>query len=238
MKNLVIFLTIIAGSSDAFVVPNPRFNHAGGNRMAGGNTALQMTKEIVDAASAIRALGVAAVLTVGADAWAVTAPPLVPPLETTVVQAANTLNMPLPTTSEKVTTKAIAGKAPGTSTAEASKPIQKSTGPVAISAINYDGLVKYTEADEYIEIATTSAQQDISGWKIVIGTNDKTFEFPAKSMIRSDANVRVYTNEIHKETGGFNFESGKALWNNKGGVAQLFDASGKEVSTFSYGRTP
>eukprot|EP00957_Ditylum_brightwellii_P147130 11203405-Ditylum_brightwellii.AAC.1 len=46
--------------------------------------------------------------------------------------------------------------------------------------------------------------------------------------------VRVYTNEVHKETGGYSFGSGKALWNNRGGLAVLKDASGKKLMEFKY----
>jgi len=44
----------------------------------------------------------------------------------------------------------------------------------------------------------------------------------------------VYTNEVHKETGGYSFGSGKALWNNRGGLAVLKDASGKKLMEFKY----
>jgi hypothetical protein len=44
MKDPVIFLTLTAGSSDAFVVPNPRFNYTNENRDS-GDTALQVTKK-------------------------------------------------------------------------------------------------------------------------------------------------------------------------------------------------
>ena len=38
---------------------------------------------------------------------------------------------------------------------------------VVISTVNYDGLVKRTEADEYIELTNTGGSSvDISGWQI------------------------------------------------------------------------
>ena len=53
-------------------------------------------------------------------------------------------------------------------------------------------------------------------------------------VIKGGESVRVYTNEIHKESGGYSFESGKAIWNNKGGLAVLKDGSGKKIGEFKY----
>lgn len=45
---------------------------------------------------------------------------------------------------------------------------------------------------------------------------------------------RVYTNEVHPETCGFNFHSGKALWNNQGDCGRPFDANGTIASEYCY----
>jgi len=66
------------------------------------------------------------------------------------------------------------------------------------------------------------------------GTQGPTFYFPNKSVLKPNQSVRVYTNEVHKETGGYSFGSGKALWNNRGGLAVLKDASGKKLMEFKY----
>ena len=66
------------------------------------------------------------------------------------------------------------------------------------------------------------------------GTQGPTFTFPKGSTIKPDTSVRIYTNEIHKETGGYSFGSGKAIWNNKGGLAVLKDSTGKKLGEFKY----
>ncbi|ETW91975.1 MAG: hypothetical protein ETSY1_45845, partial [Candidatus Entotheonella factor] len=47
--------------------------------------------------------------------------------------------------------------------------------------------------------------------------------------------IRVYTNEVHPETGGFSFGIGRAIWNNQGDEGQLFDQDGNVVSSYGYG---
>ena len=44
----------------------------------------------------------------------------------------------------------------------------------------------------------------------------------------------VYTNEVHKETRGFTFGSGKAIWSNNGGLAILKDGNGKKLMEYKY----
>jgi hypothetical protein len=46
---------------------------------------------------------------------------------------------------------------------------------------------------------------------------------------------RVYTDEDHPESCGFNFHyTSSAIWANKGECGHLFDPSGAEVSTYCY----
>lgn len=107
---------------------------------------------------------------------------------------------------------------------------------VVISGINYDGAVKRTESDEYIEITNDgSAHTDISGWHVHADDKGQDFVFPEGTVIQSGQSVRVYTNEIHPEFGGFSFGIGRAIWNNKGDMAVLRDAKGEQVSQLGYG---
>ena len=54
-------------------------------------------------------------------------------------------------------------------------------------------------------------------------------------MLQPGKSVKVYTNEIHPEYGGFSFGSGKAVWNNTDpDMAALYNAQGQEVSIKSY----
>ena len=111
------------------------------------------------------------------------------------------------------------------------------TGAVAISDIVYKGKVKRTQSDEYIEITnkgTTPA--DLSGWKVMSGLSKKqSLTFPAGTTLAAGKSFRVYTNEVHPETGGFSIGSTTAIWNDKGDEGKLFDAKGNQVSTLAYG---
>lgn len=112
---------------------------------------------------------------------------------------------------------------------------QGTTHSVTITEIRYDGVVKRTESDEYIEITNQGTDPaDISKWHVVAGTKQE-FHFPAGTTLAPRQGVRVYTDEIHSEFGGFSFGSGRSVWSNKGGVGQLFNAAGEQVSTFPYG---
>lgn len=136
------------------------------------------------------------------------------------------------TTATPATTPAPASKAPS-ATSNAAKSIA-----VMIIDVNFDGKVPTTEADEYVVISNgTKNPIDVSGFYLYVattGTQGPTFTFPKGSTIQPGKSIRVYTNEIHKETGGFSFGSGKALWNNKGGLAVLRDAKGGKLSEFKY----
>ena len=107
---------------------------------------------------------------------------------------------------------------------------------VVISGINYDGAVKRTESDEYVEITNDgSAHTDISGWRIHADDKGQDFVFPDGTIIQSGQSFRVYTNEVHPESGGFSFGIGRAIWNNKGDTALLCDENGAESATLGYG---
>jgi hypothetical protein len=111
------------------------------------------------------------------------------------------------------------------------------TGTVAIADISYKGKVKRTQSDEYVEIVNKGTESvDISGWKISSGLSKRqAFTFPAKTTLEAGKSCRVYTNEVHTETGGFTFGSSSGIWNDKGDEAKLFDAQGNQVSTLAYG---
>mmetsp|Transcript_29932 Transcript_29932/g.45352 ORF Transcript_29932/g.45352 Transcript_29932/m.45352 type:complete len:204 (+) Transcript_29932:158-769(+) len=128
-----------------------------------------------------------------------------------------------------------AAKAPNTVPASTAK---TTTRGIIISHIQYDGKVPKTEADEYVVISNNSQQQtDVSNYIIYVatsGTQGATFTFPKSTVLKAGQSVRVYTNEIHKESGGFSFASGKAIWNNKGGFAVLKDRKGGKLNEYKY----
>ncbi|MFC2068051.1 lamin tail domain-containing protein [Chloroflexota bacterium] len=110
------------------------------------------------------------------------------------------------------------------------------TTDVKITKIFYDGQVYRVESDEYVEIKNLGSEPvDLAGWKLV----DIDEGYPAlvflSYMLESGESVRVYTNEVHPEYGGFSFNSSKAVWNNTSpDTAVLYNAQGQEVSRKSY----
>ena len=115
-------------------------------------------------------------------------------------------------------------------------PALPATTNVQITKIFYDGLVSRVESDEYVEITNLGDEpQDLAGW-VLKDTSEEypSFTFPSY-VLTPGASIRVYTNEIHDEWGGFSFGSGKAVWNNsEADTAALYDAQGNEVSRKSY----
>jgi beta-lactamase superfamily II metal-dependent hydrolase len=107
---------------------------------------------------------------------------------------------------------------------------------VQITYIFYDGVVYRTESDEYVEITNLGGMsQNLKGWVLKdISEGYPSFTFPSY-VLAPGAKIRVYTNEIHSEWGGFSFGYGKAIWNNTDpDWAALYNAQGQEVSRKSY----
>lgn len=114
--------------------------------------------------------------------------------------------------------------------------VTSTTTNIQITKIFYDGLVYRTESDEYVEIKNLGSKSvNLAGWKLVdIDEGYPTFTFPSY-ILEPGQSVRVYTNEIHPEYGGFSFRYGKAVWNNSSpDTAVLYNAQGQEVSRKSY----
>ncbi len=107
---------------------------------------------------------------------------------------------------------------------------------VRIVRIFYDGAVARVESDEYVEIKNYgSCAQNLKGWRLKdIADGKPTFTFPSY-ILEPGQTIRVYTNEVHNEWGGFSFRSGTAIWNNSDpDVAGLYNSSGVLVSQKSY----
>ncbi len=107
---------------------------------------------------------------------------------------------------------------------------------IQITRIFYDGKVSQVESDEYVEITNRGNEpQELEGWVLKdISEGYPSFTFPSY-VLAPGASIRVYTNEIHNEWGGFSFGYGKAVWSNSDpDTAVLYDAQGNEVSRKSY----
>jgi micrococcal nuclease len=107
---------------------------------------------------------------------------------------------------------------------------------VLITDINYDGIVPQVESDEYVEITNSGNEAvNLANWTLMdISEGYPTFVFPSY-ILQSGMSIRVYTNEIHPEYGGFSFGYGSAIWNNTNpDVAVLLDAQGNLIYQASY----
>jgi hypothetical protein len=97
-----------------------------------------------------------------------------------------------------------------------------------------DGAVPQVESDEYAVIQNQGGTAvDLSGWRLNAGDPGQNFIFPPFDL-QPGQSCRVYTNEVHPETCGFSFGSGRAIWNNGGDCGYLYDANGNEVSRYCY----
>lgn len=106
---------------------------------------------------------------------------------------------------------------------------------VQITDIFYDGQVPRVESDEYVEITNLGVSEvDLTGWVLKDISGNPSFTFPSY-ILQPGKQLRVYTNEVHSEYGGFTFGYGKAIWNNNDpDTAALFNDQGQEVSRRSY----
>ncbi|MEG5000965.1 lamin tail domain-containing protein [Microcoleus sp. B4-D4] len=113
--------------------------------------------------------------------------------------------------------------------------LSQATPHVRISRIFSDGSVKSTSADEYIAIVSDGLVDiDISGWKIHTDNRNQEFSFPAGTVLKKGAECRVYTNEVHPESGGFSFGSKRSVWNNSSDEGRLLDVMGNLMSSYAY----
>ncbi len=76
---------------------------------------------------------------------------------------------------------------------------------------------------------------DLRGWRLKdVSDGSPTFTFPSY-MIGPGQRVRVYTNEVHPEWGGFSFGRKSAIWSNsESDTAGVFDSQNNRVSAKSY----
>jgi endonuclease G len=134
-------------------------------------------------------------------------------------------------------TTSVPGPVPEPSPKEGGTPPPPPFGNVQITRVFYDGVVPRVESDEYVEITNLGQMaQDLLGWKLVdVSEGYPEFRFRRSYVLAPGATIRVYTNEIHPEWGGFSFGYGKAIWNNGDpDTAVLYDSHGQEVSRKSY----
>jgi len=150
----------------------------------------------------------------GRGLWAVTATATPTPLPTAT-------SKPLPT----VTMTAQSAPTGPASQAEAN---------VVISFIFFQGDKSRAESNEYAEILNLGESAvNLKGWRLNAGNSRQDFWFP-DYVLESRQACRVYTNELHAESGGFSFGSGRAIWYNSSDCGYLYDAAGTRVDEYCY----
>ncbi|HEY3345493.1 MAG TPA: lamin tail domain-containing protein [Anaerolineaceae bacterium] len=118
-------------------------------------------------------------------------------------------------------------------TANPTAPATVTTGKVVITAIFYDGVVSSAEPDEYVEIQNQDPNPiQLQNWTL-FDHDSHTFTFPS-FIIQPNQSCRVYTNQSHPETCGFDYHSSTAIWNNTGDCANLKDPTSALIDSKCY----
>ena len=144
--------------------------------------------------------------------------------------------MPTPTTTPLPTPTARPTPTPRPTATPTATPYPVNSG-VFIECIFFGGRVGNRGADEYVQIRNGGADAvDLKDWVLKdISDGRPEFAFGDRYLLEPGNMVRVYTNEVHPESGGFSFGYGNAIWNNEDpDTAGLFDPSGRLVSEESY----
>jgi endonuclease YncB( thermonuclease family) len=110
----------------------------------------------------------------------------------------------------------------------------QASSSVVISKIYYDGQEPQVEGDEYAEITNIGNEPvNLEGWRLNAGSPGQDFRFPLH-ILEPGQSCRVYTNEDHQETCGFNYRKSQPVWNNKGDCGYLFNAVSVQVDEYCY----
>lgn len=161
--------------------------------------------------------------------------PTTPQTRATPVPAQSPTPLPTPTPTPVATPTSIPTATP-VPTANPTPTPTPPPGIVVIECIFFDGLVPRSEADEYVQIANLgSVAVPLEGWTLQdVADGSPTFTFPVYT-IAPGQQVRVYTNQIYPEWGGFSFQRRNSIWNNPDpDEAGLFDGQGTQVSARTY----
>jgi hypothetical protein len=106
------------------------------------------------------------------------------------------------------------------------------TGNVQITSIFYDGSGT-SEPDEYVVIKNMDMSPiQLNNWTLRDEANH-VFTFPSY-VIQPNQECRVYTNQDHPESCGFNYHNGAAIWNNTGDCGYLRDSSSTLIDEYCY----
>lgn len=104
-----------------------------------------------------------------------------------------------------------------------------------ITAVQSKGAVARTQSDEYVEITNTGGPTiNLKGWQVSAGDKGQVFTFPDFTLVGGH-HIRIHTNQVHPQWGGFTFGSSRPIWNDQGDTGELRKPDGTIVSTHTYG---
>ena len=106
---------------------------------------------------------------------------------------------------------------------------------VQVTSIFYDGVQGRDEPDEYVKMTNTGTEPvDITDWELQDTTGQAEYKWESYTMQPGQA-IRIYTNKTDLAPGEFSFHSSRAIWNNSGDIAELYDVDKELVSRYAYG---
>lgn len=111
------------------------------------------------------------------------------------------------------------------------------TGPIVITALQYQGDPTINEANEFVEIANqSSGPVDLSNWTLRAVLTNRVYTFSNGMVMFPGDACRVYTSSpiAFGTCGTLTFGADTPVWSNSGDVAELRDASGALVSRWAY----
>ncbi len=112
---------------------------------------------------------------------------------------------------------------------------QQRNQDVQITKVVSNGRKGTAEPDEYVQLTNNGSQPvDITDWVLQDEAGANAYKWESYVM-QPGTSIRVYTNEVHPDTGGFSFGVPNQVWDNAGDVVVLFDADKALVSRFAYG---
>jgi len=155
---------------------------------------------------------------------------------TTATTSLTTTHPPMATTEPPTTTIQPPTTTFSPTTTTTIPPATTETSDVQITYIFYDGLVPNVESDEYVEITNFGElAQDLFNWRLKDINEDYPILNFSHFILNPSESIRVYTNEIHNEYGGFSFNCARAIWNNsEPDTVVLYNTEGQEISRMSY----
>ncbi|WP_240910587.1 lamin tail domain-containing protein [Thermococcus sp. GR6] len=110
------------------------------------------------------------------------------------------------------------------------------TSEIVIYYVHYDagGIDHWNLNDEYVVIANLGCKdEELSGWKLV-DEKEHTYIFPSGFILKAGKTVTVHTGSGTDTDTDLYWGEKRAVWNNNGDTAYLYDASGNLVDSCSW----